>query len=96
VAAKKYRPYFTLAELKVLQQSVHATISPEKRALNIYLNKFISDIEHGFRQENHTLKPSITERLGFDEPDIEQPTQTKQLTEDELIAIEEAKIFCKS
>lgn len=56
----KYRPYFTLADLKLLQSSVHATISAEKMALNRYLNKYIRDIEESYILPAHTTNPRKT------------------------------------
>jgi hypothetical protein len=72
MSTKKYRPYFTLAELKTLEFATQT--GSTFAGVNKYLRKYISDIEHSFRKENHTLKPTMEERLGFspiDEPEIE-------------------------
>jgi hypothetical protein len=69
MSTKKYRPYFTLQELKKIQEAIsNASVSDLTLAgIYNYLYKYISDIEHGLRKENHTLQPSIEEKLGFSE-----------------------------
>jgi hypothetical protein len=66
MSVKKYRPYFTLPELKALRDSV-----PTIPTLYSYLDKFIRDIEDGFRSANHTLKPSMAEKLGAITPPVD-------------------------
>jgi len=58
---KKYRPYFTLPELKELSQGAKTF------SLKRYLDKFISDIEAEHRVANITLtgRPAIEDKLGF-------------------------------
>lgn len=94
MATKKYRPYFTLAELKTLRgfctsipviPGVDFTIS-EKTKLFRYLDKYIIDIEHTYRKANHTLVPSIAEKLGFISPnddnnDNEEPNSQEDADE---------------
>jgi len=64
---KKYRPYFTLPELEVISIGLK-TVTPVHVDLIRYLDKYISDIKSGLRQENHTLLPSMEQKLGFTEP----------------------------
>lgn len=59
----KYRPYFTLAELKELHS--------DNTSLSIYLRRFIEDIEQGNRKVNHISKPSMAQKLEFELPDID-------------------------
>jgi hypothetical protein len=75
MATKKYRPYFTLQELKKIQEAIsNASVSDLTLAgIYNYLYKYISDIEHGLRKENHVLQPSIEEKLGFSEPNQSNP-----------------------
>ena len=79
---KKYRPYFTLAELEILSSSLRSSQNPSIHLLR-YLDKFISDIKAGLRKENHTLKPSLAESLEL-EPSSEsfsdEPTIQALLT----------------
>ena len=77
MATKKYRPYFTLPELESLRDSlaVSLTSHPSIANLHSYLHKYILDITHGVRKENHTLLPSKAESLGLDSPsDPENPS----------------------
>lgn len=69
--ARKYRPYFTLAELKTLANLSHS--HSQTSALTRYLNKYVSDIESGFRSESITVQPDISTSLGFTPP-IEDKT----------------------
>lgn len=61
---KKYRPYFTLEELSIISSSLKSSTTP-KLSLISYIDKYISDITHGLRESNHTLKPTIEQRLGL-------------------------------
>jgi hypothetical protein len=63
MSTKKYRPYFTLPELSYI--TIQVIKEGSNPILERYLKKYISDIKEGFKQENHTLKPSIEEKLGF-------------------------------
>ena len=67
---RKYRPYFTLAELSRIRD-VLSTAEPTS-ALSRYISRYILDIESGFRSANHTSAPSLEHKLGFAEP--EAPT----------------------
>lgn len=64
MSTKKYRPYFTLAELKEIESALSVKASP----LLTYISKYIRDIEDGFRSPNHSLKPTMSEKLGFTAP----------------------------
>lgn len=68
MSTKKYRPYFTLSELEHITQCVKSN-NPLNLSLIQYLDKYILDIKSGHRQENHTLKPTISESLGFTRPE---------------------------
>ena len=62
---KKYRPYLTLSELKILHQSCP---SPP---LTLYLHRYIQDIESGARESNYTPVPTISQKLGFTPKDVD-------------------------
>ncbi len=83
--AAKYRPYFTLAQLKHIQQcmlAVRQQVQVDQSTLK-YINKYIHDIESNFRQPNHINKPTLLERLGFEE----SPANNPPSKEDELAAL---------
>jgi hypothetical protein len=61
---KKYRPYFTLAELQTIKHSL-ITSSPSNLPLIRYLDSYITDIERGNRSPNHTNLPSLEQKLGL-------------------------------
>ena len=76
---KKYRPYFTLPELEYLASSVRASSvnageSPPIDLLR-YLERYILDIKEGFRKENHTLAPTLTQKLELDDSPKETSAQ---------------------
>ena len=75
MSAKKYRPYFTLPELEKLSQACKS-LSPPPVNLITYLDRYILDITHGVRKENHTLLPSKAESLGLSDEtgDPENPS----------------------
>ena len=64
MSTRKYRPYLSLPELKYLASLSHAhsPVSPLTR----YLNRYVLDVESGYRKENHVQKPSMSEGLGFE------------------------------
>jgi hypothetical protein len=69
---KKYRPYLTLPNLEVISTSLKGSIgashpgsSTETLSLIRYIDKYISDIKSGLRESNHTLAPSMEQKLGF-------------------------------
>ena len=78
---KKYRPYFTLPELEFLAQAVRTSAIAENESPPIellrYLEKYISDIRSGFRQENHTLAPSLEQKLELDNSPAQENTAQK-------------------
>lgn len=61
--SKKYRPYFTLPELRILQGSLSSSQNLGHVSLINYLSKYISDIEAGHRKENMSLKPDLLTSL---------------------------------
>lgn len=65
MATRKYRPYLTLSELKHLAglSRAHAPSAELTR----YLDRYILDIDSGYRKENHVSKPTVAEKLGFGE-----------------------------
>jgi hypothetical protein len=79
MAIKKYRPYLTLSELRLLQSSLEETPQKHKghKILSRYLQKYISDIESGYRSSNHTLKPSLEEQLGIRESDPDETIEAE-------------------
>ena len=73
---KKYRPYFTLPELEFLAIAVRKSSVAENEIPPIdllrYLERYIEDVRIGARQQNHTLAPTITQRLELeDSPSLE-------------------------
>lgn len=66
MATRKYRPYLTLSELKYLRDL--AKDSAPAGQLTLYLDRYILDIDSGYRKENHVSKPTIQDKLGFSEP----------------------------
>jgi hypothetical protein len=85
MSTKKYRPYLTLAQLKHIEQCMLAVKQQSQvdQETITYLHHFIYEIEKDMRKPNHTLKPSLTQRLGF-EP--EEPVKFED---------EESKLFSK-
>lgn len=64
MSVKKYRPYFTLQELKTLEGLFTlGNITPANIGVQRYLKRYILDIESGFRKENHILEPTLIEKL---------------------------------
>ena len=60
---RKYRPYFTLPELRHLV-SVLVQAEPTS-GLCRYLSRYLLDVESGYRSPNHTGSPSLEDKLGF-------------------------------
>lgn len=97
MTVKKYRPYFSLPELKELQSLVHSKnrLSPLSR----YLDKYILEIEAGHRDSSLTLKPTLEQELGFDESakiqtDFEKQNQSRY--EQGLMSPEEELTYLRS
>ena len=61
--SKKYRPYFTLTELKIIQGALSSSQNLGYVGIINYLSKYITDIESGYRKENMSLKPDLLESL---------------------------------
>lgn len=57
--ARKYRPYFTLSELRVLESEVST------HSLKRYLTRFIRDIDEGFLDAAITVSDPIEVKLGM-------------------------------
>lgn len=58
----KYRPYFTLSQLKHIEQcmlAVKQQTQVDQETLR-YIHKYISDIEHKYIQPSHTTMPRKT------------------------------------
>ncbi len=64
---QKYRPYFTLGELKELVSALKQSPSTQRLSLIQYLDGFILQIERGIRKPNHTIQPSLLQRLELDD-----------------------------
>ena len=64
--AKQYRPYLTLEALKILSSSTKQA-APTQLDLIRYLDKYISDIEHGLRKENNVLAPTLSQKLELED-----------------------------
>lgn len=78
-STKKYRPYFTLPELEFLasavrKSSLSAGESPPIDLLR-YLESYIHDIKQGYRKENHTLQPTLAQKLELDDSPRENTGQ---------------------
>lgn len=56
---RKYRPYFTLNELRVLESEVST------HTLKRYISRFIRDIDEGFLDAAITTKDSMEVKLGI-------------------------------
>lgn len=63
MAEKKYRPYFTLPELKEILDACKFSGSPKLIPSIKYLETYILGINSGLRQPNHTLKPSLGDMI---------------------------------
>lgn len=59
MSEKKYRPYFTLSELKEILDACKFSGSPKLIPSIRYLETYILGIESGIRQPNHTPKPTL-------------------------------------
>lgn len=63
---KKYRPYFTLDELKVIHGTLHE--KNQVATLTRYVGRYIEDIEDGYRKESILTSASIEQKLGLVDP----------------------------
>lgn len=67
MSSKKYRPYLTLSEITYLIECIQSRKDHISLDLLRYLQKYVSDIQAGLRIPNHTLQPTISQKLGFEE-----------------------------
>ena len=67
---KKYRPYFTAAELQEISAALKQSPTPSRLNIAQYLEKFILEINHGVRESSYTMnpRPTLADELGFTEP----------------------------
>lgn len=72
MSSKKYRPYLTLTEINYLIECIKLRRDHISLDLLRYLEKYSSDIQAGLRTPNHTLQPTITQKLGFEETPTSQ------------------------
>lgn len=71
---KKYRPYFTLEELELINSELKRGGMYSFNGIIRYLDTYILGIKSGLRKENHTLKPTMSDSLGFSKPEsTDQP-----------------------
>lgn len=83
MSTKKFRPYFTLAELKHLHSL--AFRDNQLAPLTRYLGRYILEIDSGYRSENYTTNPtpSIEDKLGFSTVSISAAGKTAYEKEQE-------------
>lgn len=72
MSMKKYRPYFTLEELKHVHQSVSDFM------LKRYIGRFIEDIDQGYRSANIVVGDSQAVKVGFAKADQETSFEKEQ------------------
>jgi len=67
--AKKYRPYFTLPELKEIIAALKSQPTPNRMTLIKYLEKYCLEITHSVREESYTANPrkTLSQRLELDD-----------------------------
>lgn len=73
---KKYRPYFTLPELRHLV-SVLVQAEPTS-SLTRYLSRYLLDVESGYRAANHIGSGGVAEKLGFGDPESRTKHESEQ------------------
>lgn len=85
---KKYRPYFTLPELRHL---VSVLLQHEPTAsLSRYLSRYLLDIESGYRAANHVGSGSVAEKLGFEsEPRTRHESEAQYRYDNDLMSPQE-------
>ena len=85
---KKYRPYFTLPELRHL---VAVLVSTEPTSsMCRYLRRSLHDIESGFRQANHIGSGTVAEKLGFsEEPRTRHESEAQYRYDNDLMSPQE-------
>lgn len=84
--AKKYRPYFTLSELRILSATCKNV--PLKR----YLDKFIRDVDDGYISTSLEVTDTLEVRLGIspkEDKTVFEVEQNRRYLADEMSPEEE-------
>lgn len=93
--SKKYRPYFTLPELRHLV-SVLVQHEPTSSMCR-YLQRYLLDVESGFRQANHVGLPSVEQSLGFEkEAKTKHESEQQYRYDNDLMSSQEEYEYEKS
>ena len=79
---KKYRPYFTVPEMKHISGQLKSLHNPLSLSIIKYLDKYTSDIESGFREENYspTPVPTLAQKLELHELDFPGQESTLRIS----------------
>lgn len=72
MSSQKFRPYFTASELLEIITALKERPNPRRLTICRYLEAFKLKIEAGILTPAHTTEPSITEKLGFEDPSAHQ------------------------
>ena len=72
----KFRPYFTITELQEIILALKQSPTPTRMGLIKYLEGFILKINHSQISPQHTLAPTLAQKLGFEEPTLLPETIT--------------------
>ena len=85
---KKYRPYFTLPELRHL---VAVLVSTEPTSgLCRYLQRYLLDVESGYRTANHIGSGTLESKLGFsEEPKTKHESEQQYRYDNDLMSPQE-------
>ena len=85
---KKYRPYFTLPELRHL---VAVLVSTEPTSsMCRYLQRYLLDVESGYRTANHIGSGTVAEKLGFsEEPRTRHESEAQYRYDNDLMSPQE-------
>lgn len=68
----KFRPYFTVAELLEIVAALKQNPTPNRMGIIRYLEGYILKINHSQITPQHTLSPTLAQKLGFsDEPSVD-------------------------
>ena len=89
MSTKKYRPYFSFAELQSLRLALIETVASGQKNLGLisYLDKFIHEISHELRKPNHILEPNLAERLGMVSADEKEMVLSKDFDPENLLSV---------
>lgn len=79
MATKKFRPYFSPEELKLIISSLKEKPTPERIALSRYLEHYSLKIDSGLFQPAITLKPSLEEQLELSPEHKPNPARASSL-----------------